>query len=92
MATRCDAMVIEGETARAWINQMNRYRSGDKVISAVCIPYDFVVVQDGDAEITGKLYAKAGCWLALSEAGTLYPIPSAVFAKMYTEVGYVRAS
>lgn len=82
------AVVMESDVARHWIDRMSSYQTLPKtrVVHAVKIPFDFIVVQDGDTPITGKLHCKAGCWLVRSPQGALYAVPDDVFATAYQEV------
>lgn len=82
------ALVMEGGVARTWIEKMSDYQTipTTRMVQAIQVPYDFQVVQDGDAAITGTLNCKAGSWLVMSPQGTLYAIPDDVFAKQYEEV------
>lgn len=88
MATRAAKLVIEGDVARAWTGKMRPFQTLPKtrVVQAVQIPHDFIMVQDGDVAITGKLHCKAGCWLVRTSQGNLYPVPSDVFGSQYEEV------
>lgn len=79
-------IIMEGETLRRWVAQMKPYRKRVPIL-AVQIPEPFVVVQDAhDAQIRGRLVAKAGSWLAKSREGVYYPIAEEVFAETYEPI------
>jgi hypothetical protein len=77
---------IEGDVARHWISQMTPYeRRGGTKVEAVKMPVAFVVVQNADdADITGELTARPGCYLVRSTDGILYPVAEGTFEELYS--------
>lgn len=81
---------ISGETARKAISEMTVYRTKptERVVQAVQMKVDFTIVQDSDdAEITGRMYCKAGCWLIYTGVA-FYPVTDATFRAQYEELGH----
>lgn len=81
-------IVVEGDAARNLIDRMSTYESrpiawGQKRVRAIKMTRPFVVVQDGNAPIRGRLECDAGCYLVLSPQRTLYPVPGDVFEYQY---------
>lgn len=75
-------LVVEGMVAQRLMAQMRTYRKVEPV-RAVQVHQEFVIAQEGNIDVAGKLVCKAGTWLAATEEGNLYPIPAKAFARMY---------
>jgi hypothetical protein len=58
---------------------------GGSRIRAVQVRHAFRLEMDGGA-IRGRVSCDAGTWLAQSADGNLYPIPAALFGRVYEEV------
>ena len=79
-------ILIEGNIARAYISKMKPYRK-TAPIRAVQIPDDFTVIQNSDdAQITGKITAVRGSYLAMAATGILYPIAADTFESQYEPI------